>query len=105
KMFGIGGRAFTRSIERELGVTFQQAEDLKLELGGNRLTPAKMTAVKHAAEKTLDVWISGIELALGEFTNIEHLPHQVLLCGGGSSLAMLMEQLVRSTWYRELPFT
>jgi len=105
KMFGIGGRAFTRSIERDLGVTFQQAEDLKLELSGNRLPPAKMTAVKHATEKTLDVWISGIELALGEFTNVEHLPHQILLCGGGSSLAMLMEQLVRSSWYRELPFT
>src|SRR6266567_6272369 len=32
KMFGIGGRAFTRSIERELNVTFLQAEDLKLAL-------------------------------------------------------------------------
>ncbi len=105
KMFGIGGRAFTRSIEREIGVNFQQAEELKLELSGNRLTPARATAIKHAAEKTLDVWISGIELALAEFNNVEHLPHQVLLCGGGSSLAMLMEQLVRSSWYRELPFT
>jgi cell division protein FtsA len=28
KMFGIGGRAFTRGIERELGVSFDQAEEL-----------------------------------------------------------------------------
>jgi cell division protein FtsA len=105
KMFGIGGRAFTRSIERELGVTFQQAEDFKLALSSNHIPPAKLAAVKHAVEKTLDVWTSGIELALGEFDNVEHLPHQVLLCGGGSSLDMLMEQLVRSNWYRELPFT
>lgn len=105
KMFGIGGRAFTRSIEREMGVTFQQAETLKLAINTNRIPPAKLTAVKHAIEKTLDVWTSGIELALGEFENVEQLPHQILLCGGGSSLDMLMEQLVRSNWYRELPFT
>ena len=30
KMFGIGGRAFTRSVEKDLGVSFLQAEDLKL---------------------------------------------------------------------------
>lgn len=105
KMFGIGGRAFTRSVERELGVSFKQAEEIKLALGTNRLPPAKANNVKHALEKTLDVWTSGIELALAEFDTIEHLPHQVLLCGGGSSLDMLMEQLVRSNWYRELPFT
>src|SRR5690606_5956332 len=92
-------------IERGLGITFQQAEDIKLELGSNRLPPAKLTAAKRAIEKTLNVWTSGIELALAEFTNVEHLPHQIWLCGGGSSLDMLMEQLVRSNWYRELPFT
>ncbi len=105
KMFGIGGRAFTRSVERELSVPFTQAEEYKLALGTSRLPASKTTAVKHALDKTLDVWTSGIELALGEFTALEHLPHQVLLCGGGSSLDMLMDQLEQSAWHRELPFT
>ena len=30
-MFGIGGRAFTRAVERDLGVDFDQAEALKVE--------------------------------------------------------------------------
>lgn len=104
KMFGIGGRAFTRSIERSTGVSFQRAEDLKLSFSQDKLPPSKIPAVKQPLEKTLDVWISGVELALGEFTELDHLPHQVLLCGGGSSLGLLMERLSQSKWYTDLPF-
>ncbi len=105
KMFGIGGRAYTRSVERDLGISFNRAEELKLALGTNRLPSAKIPVVKQPLEKTLDVWISGVELALGEFTMLDHLPHQILLCGGGSSLEMLMERLQQNKWYGELPFT
>src|SRR6185312_5228495 len=41
KMFGIGGRAYTRSIERDLGVEFEQAERLKLGLGASQVPAAK----------------------------------------------------------------
>lgn len=105
KMFGIGGRAFTRAIERDLGVTFAQAEDFKLAYGANHVTASKAVAIKRTVEKTLDVWIGGIELALGEFTISDHLPNQILLCGGGSSLDMLIDRLEQPDWHRELPFT
>ncbi len=105
KMFGIGGRAFTRSVERELGVSFNEAEDFKLAFNANHVTASKATTIKHALEKTLNVWTSGIELALAEFTMLDNLPNKVLLCGGGSSLNMLMDTLEQSSWYRELPFT
>jgi len=49
--------------------------------------------------------MNGVELALGEFTKLDHLPHRVLLCGGGSSLDILMDKLEKSKWYRQLPFT
>ncbi len=105
KMFGIGGRAYTRAVERELSVPFKEAEALKLDLNSGHLPSHKAMSVRRALEKTLDVWVSGIELALGEFTMLDHLPHQVLLCGGGSSLDMLMDKLEQGQWYRELPFT
>lgn len=105
KMFGIGGRAFTRSIEKDLGVEFTQAEQLKLGLGTNRVARAKEPIIEAAINKTLDVWISGVELALGEFTKLDHLPHKILLCGGGSSLKLLTDRLAHSDWYRDLPFT
>jgi cell division protein FtsA len=103
KMFGIGGRAYTRAIERELNVSFQQAEELKLGLSNGRLPKAKVAAVQGIMGKTLDVWISGVELALSEFDKLDQLPHRMFLCGGGSSLDMLMTKLESSDWYKNLP--
>lgn len=105
KMFGIGGRAFTRSIERELNISFVQAEELKIGLSNNQAPPPKVPAVEGALTKTLDVWASGVELALSEFNKLDHLPHRLFLCGGGSSLDLLMKRLEGGQWYSELPFT
>jgi len=106
KMFGIGGRAYTRAIERELGVSFTQAEELKVGLSNHTAPQPKVPAIEGALTKTLDVWTSGVELALSEFTNkLDNLPNRLFLCGGGSSLDMLMDRLEGGDWYRELPFT
>lgn len=105
KMFGIGGRAFTRSVERDLGVSFLQAEELKLGLSDHKAPPQKIPAIEAALKKTLEVWTSGVELALSEFNQLDHLPHRLLLCGGGSSLDMLVDKLESTNWYSNLPFT
>jgi len=105
KMFGIGGRAFTRSIERDLSVPFEEAEELKLGLSDNKAPAAQVPAIEASLKKTLDVWTSGVELALGEFNQLDHLPHRLLLCGGGSSLDLLMDKLEETNWYTQLPFT
>ena len=105
KMFGIGGRAFTHSIERELDVPFTKAESIKIGLSEGKVIPAEKKDVEQALAKTLNIWTSGVELALAEFNKLDHLPHRVLLCGGGSSLDMLMNQLEETDWYKELPFT
>ncbi|HVC36477.1 MAG TPA: cell division FtsA domain-containing protein [Candidatus Dormibacteraeota bacterium] len=105
KMFGIGGRAYTRAIERELNVEFDQAEELKLGLSTNKVPTQKRPAIEAALGKTVNVWVSGVELALGEFTKLDHLPYHMFLCGGGSSLDLLIERLESSEWYRALPFT
>jgi cell division protein FtsA len=105
KMFGIGGRAYTHAVERDMGVEFEQAEKLKVGLSTNQIVAAKRPAVEKALGKTADVWIGGIELALGEFSKLDHLPHRMFLCGGGSSLDLLMERLEGSEWYKTLPFT
>ncbi len=105
KMFGIGGRAFTHSIQRELDVPYSKAETIKLGISAGKVVPADKTTVEKALAKTLNVWSGGVELALAEFNKLDHLPHRVLLCGGGSSLDMLVEQLEGTDWYKELPFT
>jgi cell division protein FtsA len=105
KMFGIGGRAYTHSVERDMGVEFAEAEKLKMGLSSNQILASKRPAVESALSKTADVWLGGIELALAEFNKLDHLPHRMFLCGGGSSLDLLMERLETGEWYKALPFT
>lgn len=105
KMFGIGGRAYTRSIERDLGIDFDKAEMLKIAIDSNKMPAHRRGQIHDALQKTLEVWLSGVELGLGEFNKLDHLPHKILLCGGGSSLGMLMHELSSTDWYQSLPFT
>lgn len=105
KMFGIGGRAYTRAVERDLGIDFEQAEKYKVGLSHNEVPASKRPAVEKALGKTADTWAAGIELALSEFTKLDHLPHRMFLCGGGSSLDILIDRLEQAEWYKGLPFT
>lgn len=101
KMFGIGGRSFTRTIANECDVTYDEAEELKVTLDDNEQVKKDVHA---AIDKTLDVWLDGVELALSEFEAVDHLPRRVLLCGGGASLTSLVDALKKRSWYEELQF-
>lgn len=105
QMFGIGGRAYTRSIEREIGLSFARCEELKLSVDTNKIPAAEKAKIRVPLQKTADVWLDGVELSLGEFTKLDNLPSKLLLCGGGSSLEILVSTLDKSNWYKQLPFT
>lgn len=105
KMFGIGGRSFTRTLANELGSSFDTAEKLKLSLSGDNFPDNRRKNVEEALQKTIDVWISGVDLALSEFDKLEQLPRKILLCGGGASLELLVDELSSVGWYKDLPFS
>ena len=105
KMFGIGGRAFTRTIANELDVSYDEAEKLKVNIDNEKIKPSVVEDVNNAIDKTLEVWIAGVELALSEFDSADHLPNRILLCGGGASLNKLVEALQEQDWHKDLPFT
>jgi cell division protein FtsA len=105
KMFGIGGRAYTRAVERDLSIDFEDAEKLKIALNEGSIATGRAKSVEASLRKTLNVWVSGVEVALAEFPKLDHLPNKILLCGGGSSLDMLMDSLATNSWYSDLPFT
>ncbi len=105
RMFGIGGRSFTRTISSEMDLTYDSAEKLKVNLGHEKIKASIKHEAEKAIDKTLEVWLAGVELALSEFDSVDHLPNRILLCGGGSSLPQLVEALETSEWYKELPFT
>ncbi len=105
KMFGIGGRSYTRTIMSEMDLNYSEAEKLKLHVGHDQIKEKVRENAEKAIEKTLDVWLDGVELALSEFDSVDHLPNRILLCGGGASLDQLVDALSKRDWYKELPFT
>jgi cell division protein FtsA len=105
RMFGVAGRSFTKTLANDLGVGYEAAEKLKLNIDDPKIKPAVRDTMHEAVDKTLEVWISGVQLALGEFDAIDHLPNRILLCGGGSSLKALVAKLQTSDWHKDLPFT
>lgn len=105
KMFGIGGRGFTNTIASDLDISYAQAEKLKVNINDEKVKESVKKDVSKAVDRTLEVWIAGVELALGEFDSVDHLPSKILLCGGGSSLKQLVAALEKSDWHKNLPFT
>jgi len=105
KMFGIGGRSFTNTIASEMNIGYSDAEKLKVNIDKEQVKESVKKDATKAMEKTLDVWLAGVELALGEFDSVDHLPPRILLCGGGASLKMLVQALEKREWYKDLPFT
>jgi cell division protein FtsA len=105
KMFGIGGRSFTRTIATELDIAYDEAEKLKVNIDSDKIKASVAADVNAAIDKTLEVWLSGVELALSEFSSADHLPNRILLCGGGASLKKLVHELQHQSWYKDLPFT
>ena len=104
KMFSIGGRSFTHQIAQKLGLSFEDAEMLKLLADSPKMKPEIRKKFDEAVERNLDVWQSGVELAIEEFDELETLPGQILLCGGGAGLSNIQEVLATGDWYKDLPF-
>lgn len=105
KMFGIGGRSFTHTIASDLGISYEDAEKLKLNINDDKVKETVKKDVGVAIDKTLEVWLAGVELALSEFESVDHLPPRILLCGGGASLKQLVEALDSREWYKGLAFS
>lgn len=86
----VGGRDFTDCIARRLGVTFEEAEDLKREPGeGNE-------AVQEAVSTSVDELGNEVQLSLDYFeSQFETQVGRVFLSGGGSRLSFLRAALER----------
>ncbi len=106
KMFAIGGRVFTKSIADACDISFPEAEKLKLEYsrGKSELDEETKKKVTKAISNDCQVWLSGVELALEEFSNVDLLPSKILLCGGGCLLPDIKKYLEKDEWIKRLPF-
>jgi cell division protein FtsA len=104
-MFALGGRAFTKRLTNELNLSFDEAERLKIKYAAGHLGKDVAARVERILEEDCRVWISGVQLALENFTAVDLLPTRILLCGGGSGLPGIYKALQSEWWNNnQLPF-
>lgn len=104
KMFALGGRVFTKRLAQLLNVSFEEAEKVKLAYSAGELDSQSEERVRAAVVADTQVWLSGVQLTLSEFYNVDSLPHNIYLCGGGSGLPEIKQALESPEWVAELPF-
>lgn len=104
KMFALGGRAFTKRLAMELSVGFEEAESFKIRYAEGKLGKDVSNKLEKTFYDDCNVWLSGVELSLSEFSDSDLLPHRIFLCGGGSGLPGIKKALLSSQWTKNLPF-
>lgn len=103
KMFAIGGRTFTKRLSQALNVSFDEAEEIKMAYASQELEKQSQKIVQECLRSDCDVWMQGVILTLGEFSEAE-LPPRIYLCGGGAFLPELSIALQEREWIQSLPF-
>lgn len=104
KMIAIGGRAFTKKIAHDLNIDFDTAEEMKLSYSKGILDKKTSEIIKNSLETDCEVWLTGVQLTLEEFSNVDLLPSRILLCGGASELPEIKDALESKDWFKDLAF-
>jgi cell division protein FtsA len=104
RMFNLGGRAFTRRLAKEMGISLEEAEARKIRHSEGLLPPEQEQQVALLLAGDVEVLLQGLNLCLQDLARGEVLPPNVYICGGGSLLRDLINQLMRSPWWHGLPF-
>ncbi len=105
RMFPIGGRVFTKKLAAELGVSFGDAEAIKLKHSRGELPPEQRGHVHELAGRDAEVLAEAVGLTLQDMARGDRLPPAIYLAGGGAALPEVMEQLSAFPWPQRLPFS
>lgn len=104
KMYGIGGRVFTKRISKHFHVPFLEAEKMKLEYSARKLTGLTHNKVEKIIAGDVATWLEGLTFALEGFTQVDRLPGRIYISGGGSLLPDILGAMSSTPWHEHLHF-
>jgi cell division protein FtsA len=104
RMFPIGGRVFTKKLASRFGISFADAEAVKLRHSKGELPVEHAEKVAAVLARDAEVLVEGIAITLQEMSKGDRLPTAIYLAGGGSALPEVRNQLQVFRWEDKLPF-
>lgn len=100
----LGGSDFTQHLIDTFGLSWKDAESLKLAYTRGMLKEASEAQVGEAVRRVMKAWLGGVETTLVRLSGSYPLPRQFNLCGGGSTLPGLVETIRSYPWTQRLSF-
>jgi cell division protein FtsA len=104
RMFPIGGRVFTKKLASRFGISFADAEAVKLRHSKGELPVEHAEKVTAVLARDAEVLVEGVAITLQEMSKGDRLPTAIYLAGGGSALPEVRNQLQVFRWEDKLPF-
>lgn len=105
QMFAFGGRVFTKELAKLTDSDLRHAEQRKIKYSEKELPKEVSRQVQKAMYSTANLWIRTLKVALESCEDIDVLPSQIYLCGGGALLPEIKEVMLEFPWKKYLPFT
>ncbi|MFH1671216.1 MAG: cell division FtsA domain-containing protein [Candidatus Portnoybacteria bacterium] len=109
KSFSLAGQTFTKCLSRNLGLGFNEAEEIKVRYGYGQLGRNVKRKINDILKRDMEIWLNGVELILEDFSQAEYFPPAILLCGGGSLLPgiknILKKEAISRQWWEKFPFS
>ncbi|TMD44256.1 MAG: cell division protein FtsA, partial [Chloroflexi bacterium] len=104
RMFPLGGRVFTKKLASRFGISFADAEAVKLRHSKGELPVEHAEKVTAVLARDAEVLVEGVAITLQEMAKGDRLPTAIYLAGGGSALPEVKNQLQAFRWEDKLPF-
>jgi len=109
KMFAFGGDTITKRIAEVMKLDIPAAEELKIAYSEGETAAGDTRTIKSIINQDLQIWAEGVQIALEELLDDENgdlnkLPGQIYICGGGVALTEVRDILLAHPWLTVLPF-
>lgn len=104
KSVGVGSYAFTNRIAASLGISFLEAEQIKLKYAHGDLSKSISERIHEILEKDVAVWQNGLVIAVRDCTSTALLPEQFFVYGGGANLPDIEPMINKVDWLEEASF-
>jgi len=100
-----GGKHFTQSLSNSFSLPFEEAEKLKRDYYHGWVDEITQNSIERTLVAGTRVWMEQVLEALKGLIGPQILPHRFYVCGGGSLLPLLGEEMRTFPWMDPLPFS
>jgi len=96
----IGGNIFTKTLSEKLGLTYEEAENLKIKFSKGNISSDSKKIIQEFLSKPLDIWFNDLKQELKKYCNDfdKFLPKNFYIFGGGSLLPGIKKILKNGDW-------